>query len=193
MIYIITTLLIISILINFKLFFDLKNSGNLKLSQEKNLKSKEIDSLNISQSNELSFQDKIANMKLQNLQEINDLKDIHRTNLKNEFDLGVKKGIELSKIEVKITPYKNLKKEGNIGFRKEVIEVGYSYRLFSNGFPCLDPHIEIFDKVEVKEINERFIELLSEKFDLVLSKIPNSNIILTENIQNFTTKLLRKN
>ena len=33
------------------------------------------------------------------------------------------------------------------------ISIGYSYRLYVNGIPCLDPHKEWIQTLDVKEIN----------------------------------------
>lgn len=186
------TFLIISLILNLFLF---KDKNNLKLLLSKSqIKSKEAEVDSIQNNNTFNkiVQNELNQLKINQLSEINALKEKHRSELKTEYDEGIKKGIELSKIEVRVTPIKRLKKEGNIGFRKEIMEVGYSYRLFSNNLPCLDPHDEIIEKVEIKELNEKFIELLNEKFSQILDKIPNPNFVITESIEAFTSKLISK-
>ena len=185
-------LLIISISFNVKLIIDKKKAELIYSDKNLEIREREIKNISLSNSNEIVYQENLNQISINNLKEINDLKEKHRNDLKNEYDEGIKKGIELSKIEVRVTPIKRLKKQGNIGFRKEVIEIGYSYRLFSNNFPCLDPHDEIIERVEISEINEKFVDLLNEKFNQILDKIPNSNFILTETIESFSSKLLKK-
>ncbi len=190
--YLLILLFIVSIIFNFKLFNDLKKIDTQNLSINSENQKNQLESISNSKSNEIKYQETINNLKLNQLNEINELKEKHRNELKVEFDEGVKKGIELSKLEVRVTPIKRAKKERSIPFRKEIIEIGYSYRLFSNNLPCLDPHYEILEKIEIKEINEKFIDLVNEKFNQIMDKVPNTNFVLTESIESFTSKLLNK-
>lgn len=184
--------LMISIFFNVFLLKD-KNKLNLLISKNQ-LTTKDvlIDNISNFKKYERNLQEQLNQLKINQLSEINELKEKHRNELKSEFEEGFKKGINISKIEVRVTPIKRIKKEGNFGFKKEVLEIGYSYRLFSNDLPCLDPHDEIIEKIEIKEINEKFVELLNEKFNQIIERIPNSNFVITESIEAFTSKLLKK-
>lgn len=184
--------LMISIIFNFIQLRDKNNLNSIISKNQITTKEIEVDNISNNKTYEKKFQEELNQLKINQLSEINELKEKHRNELKFEFDEGIKKGIELSKIEVRVNPIKRIKKEGNIGFRKEILEIGYSYRLFSNNLPCLDPHDEIIEKIEVKEINEKFVELLNDKFNQIMERIPNSNFVITESIEAFTSKLLKK-
>lgn len=169
----------------------------IELTEFKNLKnndliSKEIEFLNSSKDKEISYYELITELKIKHKDEINELKESHRIDLKKEFDEGYVKGIEISKIEVKVTPIRKVKVEGSFIGKKEMLDIGFSYRLFSNGIPCLEPHEEIIESIHKKEINEENIKLIAAKIENAISKIPNTNLVLTESIGSFSKKLINK-
>lgn len=174
---------------------------NNKLSKELNgikdvsnahLRTKEIEHLTSDKDKEINTSEIISALKIKNKDEINELKEIHRSELKKEFDEGFVKGVEISKIEVRVTPIRRAKIERNMLSKKEVLEIGFSYRLFSNGIPCLEPHVEIVESVYKKELNEENVNLIAAKIESAISKIPNTNLILTESISSFANKLIDK-
>lgn len=57
--------------------------------------------------------------------------------------------------------------------------------MFSNGLPCLEPKDVVVDSISVKELNEEGIINLLEKFNNIIEKIPNSNLIMGETISSF--------
>ena len=150
---------------------------------------------NISQQQEIRFQNQIAELKHDFNEELNQLKDNHRAELKTEFEKGYDRGAAISKIDVQITPFKRTVKTGNFINRSESYECGYKYQLFSNGLPCLEPKEVIIDSISVKEINEENVNNLLEKFNNIIEKIPNTNLQLGETLNSFKSRLLsmRKN
>lgn len=141
---------------------------------------------------EINTHEIISELKIRNKDEINQLKENHRSELKKEYDDGFKKGIEISKIEVRVTPIRRAKMERSMLSKKELLEIGFSYRIFSNGIPCLEPHEEIVESIYKKELNEENVNLIAAKIESAISKIPNTNLILTESISSFANKLIDK-
>lgn len=167
-IYIIVALLILTVIV----LIIMINKLNIKLKSK-------------NENDQLKVQTQITEIKAKFTDEINDLKDKHREELNSEFEKGYEKGIAVSKIEVQILPFKRTVKNGNLFNRSEVYECGYQYQLFSNGLPCLEPKDVVVDSISVKELNEEGINNLLEKFNNVIEKIPNSNLIMGETISSF--------
>ena len=169
-----------------------KELNGIKDVNNENLRSKEIEHLTSDKAKEINKSEIISELKIKNKDEINELKEMQRTALKNEYDEGFKKGVEISKIEVRVTPIRRAKFERTILSKKELLEIGFSYRIFSNGIPCLEPHVEIVESVYKKELNEENVNLIAAKIESAISKIPNTNLILTESISSFANKLIDK-
>ena len=139
---------------------------------------------------QVNFQHKIAVLKEHSTTEINNLKDFHSAELRQEFEQGDNIGSTISKIDVQITPFKRSIKKGNFISKFESYECGYKYQLFSNGLPCLEPKEVIFDIISVKDINEENVNNLLEKLNNIINKIPNSNLQLAETLSSFKNGLL---
>ena len=169
-----------------------KELNNIRNTSNLNLRSKEIEYLHSDKNKEINTNEIISELKIKHKDETNELKEIHRIALKQEFDEGYIKGVEISKIEVKVTPIRRIKMEGITIWKKELLEIGFSYRLFCNGIPCLEPHEEIIESIYKKELNEEKINLIVAKIENAISKIPNTNLILTESISSFAKKLIEK-
>ncbi len=169
-----------------------KELSGIKDVNNANLRSKEMAHLTSNKNKEINTNEVISELKIKHKDEINELKEVHRNELKKEFDEGFVKGVEISKIEVRVTPIRRAKMERNMLSKKELLEIGFSYRIFSNGIPCLEPHIEIIESIYKKELNEENVNLIAAKIESAISKIPNTNLILTESISSFANKLIDK-
>lgn len=170
--------LLIGLLVLLVLFLSYKISNKTNLSTQQ---------FHESQKN---LQHQIAKLKDYYFEELSKLKDTHRAELHQEFEKGYKRGAEISKINVQITPFKRTVKKGTFISKSESYECGYKYQLFSNGLPCLEPKEVIIDSISVKEINEENVNNLLEKFNNVIDKIPNTNLQLAETLNSFKSGLL---
>lgn len=130
----------------------------------------------------------------QNLKdELLKLKEKNFSDKEEAFNRGMENGKKNYNYEVQIHPYQEVFKNKKMFSSEEVIKVGYKYIFFINGLPCLSSHIEIFETISRKEINEEKVAELINKISDVTNLIPNGNIQLIGNLAEFGKKLLNQN
>ncbi|WP_459210856.1 hypothetical protein [Aquimarina rhabdastrellae] len=107
-----------------------------------------------------------------------------------EYEKGYKEGTGSIDFLLQVEPYKNI--IGKKGYLKssQMIEIGYVYRLFVKGIPCLDPHIQIIEKINVREINEENVNTIIKKLETIINKTPNQYLKLVGNLKDFSIGIL---
>lgn len=165
-----------------------------KILFEKNknetLSEKKLDHFNEKSEIEKNSILKINELLLSNEKVINELKEKFRIEKDKEYKKGVEEGIKSSLIEIQITPFKNIKSEKGFFKNTDSLEIGYSYRLFSNGIPCLDPHNVLVEKIQKSEINDQNIKIVIDKLTEIIEKIP--NVKMVKNISEFGNSLKKE-
>lgn len=122
--------------------------------------------------------------------EIFKLKDEFLIEKERTYDKGIAKGIERSNYRIEIHPYQEIKQVKKMLGSEDVLNVGYKYIMFMNDTPTAYSHIEIFETVSKKEIDEEKINKLLSRISDVCSIIPNGNVKLVGNIAEFGKNLL---
>ncbi len=122
--------------------------------------------------------------------EIYDLKNRYIEEKELIFQKGILKGKELSNYEIQIHPYQELKQHKKLLGSEDLLNVGYKYMMFINGVPCLNSHIEIFETISKKEINEEKVNNLLSKIKDLTDMVPNGNVKLVGNLAEFGKNLL---
>lgn len=149
---------------------------NSEISNERNLRHI---SLNIEAEKvefEKSMANKLSNVRLSAEKEINQIKELHREQVKEAYEEGFSNGINNSRITVKITPFKNHIKSKGFFKDKSSIEIGYRYQLFSNDIPCLEAHKEIIENLKISEINQDNINHVIDVLESIIERIPVASI-----------------
>lgn len=131
----------------------------------------------------------IADLKLENEKTLNDLKERNRIIINSEYNKGFDEGVKQSAIDVQITPIKRITDEKGVFTNKKIINLGYSYQLFSRGIPCLEPREVIVESISSKELNEENIKIAIEKIEDIIDRIPNPSIQMVGSLKNFKENL----
>ena len=119
----------------------------------------------------------INELKLNKEIELNELKEVFRIEKDKEYKRGFEEGIKSSLIEIQITPFKNIKTDKGFFKNTDSFEIGYNYRLFSNGIPCLDPQSVIIETIQRSEMNEQNIKIVVDKLTEIIENIPNVKMV----------------
>lgn len=200
------------------IFYYLKYHRIVKLNSDSNYKNENLILSNrindlLKRNNEYESTAKSNIENLQNNisikeQEIQNLKkelDTNITNYKNEilnlkedfliekekvFDKGIAKGKELSNYRIEIHPYQEIKQVKKILGSEDVLNIGYKYMMFINDTPTAYSHIEIFETVSKKEIDEEKVNKLISRISEISNLVPNGNVKLVGNIAEFGKNLL---
>jgi hypothetical protein len=81
------------------------------------------------------------------------------------YDAGYEKGrtdaLKNQGWEVQISPWKENIQEGFF-MKKQTINIGYQYQLFVNGIPCLQPHVQIHEKLVITKLDKESINIAIE-------------------------------
>ena len=109
--------------------------------------------------------------------QLNQIKENHREEKIQEYKRGYEDGKESSKFTINVFPYKEITKNDSLFFKKDIVLIGYKFRLFQNGIPCMEAHLEIVERISLKEIKEENIKIVIEKIENIVSKIPNVQIM----------------
>lgn len=108
------------------------------------------------------------------------------------YELGLKKGKELINYQIEIHPYQEIKQNKKYFGNEDVINIGYKYMMFINGVPTAYTHIEIFETISKKEINEDKVNNLLNQISNVTSLIPGGNVKLIGSLAEFGKNLLNQ-
>lgn len=131
----------------------------------------------------------LADLKLKHEKEINNLKEKNRETNLDEYNKGFENGVKQSAIDVQITPIKKVIDDKGMFSTKKSIQLGYSYRLFSHGIPCLEPHEVIVESISSSELNEENIKIAIEKIEDIIERIPNPSMQMVGSLKNFRKSL----
>jgi len=164
-------------------------SLNIKHNEEISLNNKKI--LELIESNKIK-DDKINELKNTFQEEIHSLKNTFFEEKKYEFNEGIKKGIEQSQFSVEIYPFQEIEKKKGLFNNEEFVNIGNKYLYNINGFNFAS-HVEIFEKISRKEIDEIKVNNILGRISEIANKIPNPNIQLVGSLSEFGKSLLNLN
>ena len=131
----------------------------------------------------------IADLKLKKEIELNKLKEENRVSNLAEYNKGFENGIKQTAIEIQITPIKNIIDHKGLFKNKKSVQLGYSYRLFSQGIPCLEPHEVMVESISSSDLNEENIRIAIEKIEDIIERIPHPSMQMVGTFKNFRTNL----
>jgi hypothetical protein len=121
-------------------------------------------------------------------EEILKLKENNIKEKEDAYDKGILKGKELSILEIQVYPYKEISLKKHFFGDEKQIKIGYKYMIYSNGLPCLNSHVEIFETISIKEIDEAKVMQLLNQISNIVS--PNQNIRLIGDLTEFGKNIL---
>jgi hypothetical protein len=73
--------------------------------------------------------------------------------LRVEYDKGFADAKKQQNWEVQISSWKEDIEDG-VFFKTKTVQIGYQYQLFINGVPCLAPHIQIQETLQLKKLDK---------------------------------------
>jgi hypothetical protein len=143
----------------------------------------------------LNYENIISRNKLEFEKQLNQVKDDCRMQRQGEYEKGYNMGLKASNITVQVIPYKEVTKDDGIFFKEDIVSIGYKYQLLCNGIPCLQSHLEITNKIYVKDLKDETIRTIVKTLESVIEMIPNPNIKMAGSFKDLGKELLllRKN
>ncbi|MBY8961373.1 hypothetical protein KJK34_01275 [Flavobacterium sp. D11R37] len=164
------------------------------ISNSVELRAFELEMRNISDKEKaqlrLNYENIISRNKLEFEKQLNHIKEDCRLQRQNEYDKGYAMGLKASNITVQIIPYKEVAKDDGIFFKEDVVIVGYKYQLLCNGIPCLQSHLEITERIYVKDLKDETIRTIVKTLETVIQMIPNSNMKMVGSFNDLGKELL---
>ena len=138
----------------------------------------------------LSKEKELSNLQLEHEKTINRIKEKFTVENRTEFDRGFESAKNSSNFKIQVEPYKNISGEKRLFNDKQILEIGYVYRLFVDGVPSLDPHIQIVQRIKKNEINEQNIKIAIDKIYDIIGKVPSPHLKVVGNIKDFGSNML---
>lgn len=145
---------------------------------------------NENEKNRLKFISKINENEKIHQKKINKILDESREEKKLEYDKGFSSAQNKSDFKIQVEPYKRIAGNKGIFSKKQVLEIGYIYRLFVKGVPSLEPHIQIVQRIKKSEVNEQNIKLALEKLNDFIGKVPSPHLNMVGNVKEFGGNIL---
>ncbi|WP_272973174.1 MULTISPECIES: hypothetical protein [Croceibacter] len=170
-----------------------KNKEALGVSRSKNnsnYRRDEIQRLSLSMSKEKVDLEKklikdISDLKIKHEKDISNLKEDFRKNSDDEYQKGFDAGKNSVDFKIHVSPVKEEFYDKGFFSKTKKISIGYSYRLYVNGIPCLDPHKEWIQTLDVKEINEENVKYAVDKIESIIEVLPVSKVKVVKNLADF--------
>lgn len=146
-----TSLIWILIAIAIYIFYSKKNQKTLLESNEKSQAANQV------------FAEKLEGL----LSDKND-------ELRESYDSGYTEASEKKGFSVQIIPWTEQIDSSSFFKNKKSVKIGYKYQLFSQGLPCLQPHIMIVEEMSMDKLNEENIDRAFNNLELAMNNIPNA-------------------
>ncbi len=188
--------IIIAILVITIIYLVLKHQKNneemgvLRTKNNSNYRKDEIQRLSLSMSKDKVNLEKqlikdIAELNIKHEKAISKLKEDFRKNSDDEYQKGFDAGKSSVDFKIHVSPIKDEYFEKGFFSNTKHVAIGYSYRLFVNGIPCLEPHNEWVDTIMVKEINEQNVKYAIDKIESIIDVLPVSKVKVIKDIASF--------
>ena len=94
--------------------------------------------------------------------------------VRTSYELGYSDASEKKGFSVQIIPWTEQIDSSSFFKNKKAVKIGYKYQLFSQGLPCLQPHIIVVEELIVDKLNEENIDRAFNNLELAMNNIPNA-------------------
>lgn len=94
--------------------------------------------------------------------------------IRESYELGFNDATEKNGFSIQILPWTEELDSSSFFKNKKSVKIGYKYQLFSQGLPCLQPHIIVVEELTVDKLNEENINRAFDNLELAMNNIPNA-------------------
>ncbi len=141
---------------------------------------------------EKTFIQDMDRLKKEHSKNISTLIERYHDKQSDDYKKAYEEGKNAVDFEIRVTPLKNVIDTKGIFTKNKMVQIGYSYRLYINGIPCLEKNDVITDTLSAKDINDTNIHLAIENISKVLDTVPDKRAKMSSSLEDFSKSVKKE-